>query len=143
MTVDLVHFTPWASLAGGLLVGAAAAVLILGAGRILGAAGLFAGVVAPSGPLEMWRLWWLVGLIAAPVIARLAFSAPAPVFTTDAATLAIAGFLVGFGARLGNGCTSGHGICGLARLSPRSLVATGTFMATGFVVVFAVRHLVS
>ena len=141
MTLDLVHFTPGLSLAGGLLIGAAAAVLILGAGRILGAAGLFAGVVAPSGPLEVWRLWWLVGLFAAPVIARVVFSTPAPVFPTAVATLAVAGFLVGFGARLGNGCTSGHGICGLARLSPRSLVATGIFMATGFVVVFVVRHL--
>jgi len=141
MTIDTLHFTPWASLGGGLLIGAAAAILILGAGRILGASGLFAGIVTPQGPLQAWRLWWLVGLVAPAVFARFVLLTPSPVFSTGIATLAVGGVLVGFGTRLGSGCTSGHGVCGLARLSPRSAVATGIFMATGFAVVFVVRHL--
>lgn len=141
MTINLLHFTPWASLAGGLLIGAAAAVLILGAGRILGASGLFAGVLTSFVPGDAWRYWWFAGLFAAPILARLVFAMSAPVFPVAASTLALAGFLVGFGTRLGNGCTSGHGVCGLARLSSRSLVATGIFMGAGIVVVFVVRHL--
>jgi uncharacterized membrane protein YedE/YeeE len=139
MTLDLVHFTPLASLCGGVLIGGAAALLILGAGRILGASGVYAGAVQT--PAEVWRWWWLVGLVAAPLIAKLVGNVPAPVFTVGPLTLAAAGLLVGFGARLGSGCTSGHGVCGIARLSPRSLAATAIFMTSGFLVVFAVRHL--
>ena len=138
MTLDLAHFTPVASGLGGALIGAAASLLILGVGRILGAAGLYASLVLH--PNESWRLYWLVGLVASPFLARLVWALPSPVFPGTAATIAIAGLLVGFGARLGSGCTSGHGVCGLARLSPRSGVATLIFMATGFVVVFFVRH---
>jgi hypothetical protein len=141
MTLDLVHFTPVASLSGGLLIGGAAALLILGSGRILGAAGLYAGLVLA--PAQMWRWFWLAGLVAAPLLARLIWTIPAPLFPGSPITLLVAGLLVGFGARLGSGCTSGHGVCGLSRLSPRSLAATSIFMATGFLVVFAVRHLVS
>ncbi len=140
MSIDLVHFTPAASLAGGAMIGAAAALMILGAGRILGAAGLFAGILETRGPQDHWRLWWLVGLIAAPTLAHVSIGTPAPVFAVGAPVLVVSGLLVGFGARLGSGCTSGHGVCGLARLSPRSLVATLTFMAAGFATVWLVRH---
>jgi uncharacterized protein len=138
MTLDFAHFTPVASGIGGLLIGVAASLLILGIGRILGAAGLYASLVLH--PNESWRLAWLAGLVVSPGLARLVWTLPAPVFPGTAATVAIAGLLVGFGARLGSGCTSGHGVCGLARLSPRSLVATLIFMATGFLTVFVVRH---
>jgi hypothetical protein len=141
MTLDLAHFTPLASSSGGLLIGGAAAILILGAGRILGASGLYAG--AWLSPAEGWRWWWLAGLVVAPPIANLFWTIPKPVFSGTTFTLLVAGLLVGFGARLGSGCTSGHGVCGLSRLSPRSLVATSIFMATGFLVVFVVRHLVN
>jgi uncharacterized membrane protein YedE/YeeE len=141
MALDLAHFTPLASLSGGLMIGGAAALMILGAGRILGAAGLYAGaVLAPS---ETWRWWWLAGLVVAPLIAKLIWTIPPPVFAGTTTTLAMSGLLVGFGARLGSGCTSGHGVCGLSRLSPRSLAATSIFMATGFLVVFVVRHLIA
>jgi len=141
MTLDFAHFTPIASLLGGVLIGAAASVLILGAGRILGAAGLYSALVLH--PNENWRWAWLVGLVVSPALARLIWSLPAPVFSETAAIVAAAGLLVGFGARLGSGCTSGHGVCGLARLSPRSLVATLIFMTTGFLVVFLVRHVLA
>jgi uncharacterized membrane protein YedE/YeeE len=138
MTLDLAHFTPVASLLGGALIGAAASVLILGVGRILGASGLYGSLVLH--PNETWRLAWLAGLIASPMLARFLWTLPSPMFPGTAVTIAVAGLLVGFGTRLGSGCTSGHGVCGLARFSPRSLVATLIFMATGFLVVFFVRH---
>ena len=138
MTFDLAHFTPVASLLGGALIGVAASVLILGVGRILGASGLYASLVLH--PNESWRLAWVAGLVASPFLARLFWDLPSPVFPGTAATIAVAGLLVGFGTRLGSGCTSGHGVCGLARLSPRSAVATLIFMATGFLTVFFVRH---
>ena len=141
MTLDFAHFTPLASLSGGLLIGGAAELLILGAGRILGASGLYAGVVLS--PTESWRWWWLAGLVAAPLFAKLIWTIPAPVFSGTTVTLLVSGLLVGFGTRLASGCTSGHGVCGLARLSPRSLAATLIFIATGFLAVFVVRHLVS
>ena len=138
MTFDLAHFTPVASLLGGALIGVAASVLILGVGRILGASGLYASLVLH--PNEIWRMAWVAGLVASPFLARLFWALPSPVFPGTAATIAVAGLLVGFGTRLGSGCTSGHGVCGLARLSPRSAVATLIFMATGFLTVFFVRH---
>ena len=140
MTLDFVHFTPGASLAGGVLIGGSAALMLLGGGRFLGAAGLFAGALESRTPEDSWRLWWLVGLIAAPALAHALIGTPAPQFATGAPVLIVSGLLVGFGARLGSGCTSGHGVCGLARLSPRSLVATLSFMAAGFATVWLVRH---
>lgn len=140
MAIDFVHFTPGAALAGGALIGVSAALLILGAGRILGAAGLFAGALEARGPEDYWRFWWLLGLVAAPALARALIGTPAPVFAAGAPVIVASGLLVGFGARLGSGCTSGHCVCGLARLSPRSLVATLTFMAMGFATVWLVRH---
>jgi uncharacterized protein len=141
MTLDFAHFTPVDSLMGGAMIGAAAAILILGVGRVLGVAGLYGAFAAA--PQPGWRLAWFIGLIASPLIARLVWTLPAPTFPGTAATIAIAGLLVGFGTRLGSGCTSGHGVCGVARLSPRSLVATLIFMMTGFVTVFVLRHVLS
>jgi uncharacterized membrane protein YedE/YeeE len=140
MTIDWVHFTPGSALAGGVLIGLAAAWLILDDGRILGASGLLGGLIPPRSGDWQWRALALLGLVLSPLVARFLFAPPAPVIEANAATLIVGGLLVGFGTRLGNGCTSGHGVCGLARLSPRSLAATATFMAAGFLTVFLVRH---
>jgi len=144
VTIDWTHFTPWASLAGGVLLGIASALFILVNGRILGISGILGGLLVPKRGDAGWRVTFLLGMLAAP--AALALFAPAAFISApriDAGNLAIviAGLLVGYGTRLGSGCTSGHGVCGLSRLSPRSLVATGTFMAAGFAVVFVSRHL--
>jgi|SRR5271166_5114121 len=143
MTIDWTHFTPGSALAGGLLVGLAAGWLILADGRILGAAGVLGGLVPPRAGDWRWRVALLAGLVAAPLVARPLLHMAAPVIEADTATLIVGGLMVGFGTRLGNGCTSGHGVCGIARLSPRSLVATATFMAAGFFTVFVVRHLIA
>ena len=142
MTIDWAHFTPLSALAGGALIGVAAALLILGAGRIMGAAGIVGGALEFRGGEAPWRWSLIAGLVLSPLIARASWGAAAPVFATDWRVLIASGLLVGFGARLGGGCTSGHGVCGLARLSPRSATATGVFMATAFVTVFFARHLV-
>jgi uncharacterized membrane protein YedE/YeeE len=142
MMINWASFTPWASLAGGALIGLAAALFVLFNGRIAGISGILGGLLQwPKGDIA-WRVAFLLGLIAAPVAYGLV--APLPTVQVDAgtATLVVAGLLVGIGTRYGSGCTSGHGVCGLSRLSPRSLVATGAFMAAGFVTVFIVRHLI-
>jgi uncharacterized membrane protein YedE/YeeE len=141
MTLDWAHFTPWTALGGGLIIGLAAAALILGVGRILGAAGIVGGVVDPRPGDVGWRLWQIAGLLLAPGALALFSAARSPLIETSWPTLIVAGLLVGFGTRFGSGCTSGHGVCGVARLSPRSLVATALFMASGFATVFVVRHL--
>jgi uncharacterized membrane protein YedE/YeeE len=141
MSLDWAHFTPWASLFGGLLIGLAAGALILGIGRIMGAAGIVGGLVEPRPGDVAWRLWLIVGLLFAPAILALFSAARTPSIEASWPTIVIAGLLVGFGARLGSGCTSGHGICGLSRLSPRSFVATAAFMASGLATVFVARHL--
>jgi len=143
MTIDWTHFTPFSALAGGAMIGAAAALLILGAGRILGAAGILGGALDGRDGEAAWRWSLIVGLVLSPLIARALWGAAAPVFATHWPALIASGLLVGLGARLGSGCTSGHGVCGLARLSPRSFVATAIFMATAFVTVFVVRHVVA
>ena len=143
MTLDWTHFTPWASLAGGVLLGVASAILVLARGRILGISGILGGRLAPGKGDAGWRVAFLLGLAAAPASFALLAPAgfpPAPRIDAGTGTLLAAGLLVGFGTRLGSGCTSGHGVCGLSRLSPRSLVATLAFMAAGFVTVFVVRH---
>lgn len=145
MTIDWPHFTPLASLAGGVLLGLAAAAFILVNGRILGISGILAGLLAPRRGDAGWRIALLLGMLAAP--ASLALLAPAgwlnaPRIEAGPVLVVIAGLLVGFGTRLGSGCTSGHGVCGLSRLSPRALVATLTFMAAGFAAVYVLRHLV-
>ena len=141
MSLDWAHFTPWASLFGGLLIGLAAGALILGMGRIMGAAGIVGGLVEPRPGDVAWRLWLIVGLLSAPSILALFSAASTPSIEASWPTIVIAGLLVGFGTRLGSGCTSGHGICGLSRLSPRSFVATAAFMASGFATVFVAGHL--
>lgn len=140
--IDWAHFTPWTSLAGGVLIGAAAAMLWLLNGKIAGISGVLGGLLRPRTGDIGWRVTFIAGLMAAPLLYRLA--APLPVVQVDAGTglLVVAGLLVGLGTRYGSGCTSGHGVCGLSRLSPRSLVATAAFMAAGFAVVFIIRHLI-
>ncbi|KQV79875.1 YeeE/YedE [Massilia sp. Root351] len=141
MEIDWTHFTPWTSLAGGALIGLAAALLVLFNGRIAGISGILGGLLPwPKGDTA-WRLAFLAGLVAAPLAYALAL--PLPEVQSDAGTamLTMAGLLVGVGTRYGAGCTSGHGVCGLSRLSVRSLAATATFMAAGFATVFIVRHL--
>ncbi|MGV3655433.1 MAG: YeeE/YedE family protein [Noviherbaspirillum sp.] len=141
MTIDWVNFTPWTALAGGLLIGLASAMFLLVNGRIAGISGIVGGLLRPVSGDIAWRVAFVAGMIAAPLI--FAMAAPLPVVQVDAgpATLMIAGLLVGFGARYGSGCTSGHGVCGLARGSARSLMATAAFMLAGFMTVFAARHL--
>ena len=138
--IDWVHFTPWTSLAGGILIGIAAAMFLLLNGRIAGISGILGGLLRPKAGDTSWRVAFVLGLVAAPLVYQLA--APLPAVQIDAGTtlLVVAGLLVGVGTRYGSGCTSGHGVCGLSRLSPRSMVATAAFMAAGFVTVFIVRH---
>jgi uncharacterized protein len=141
MQIDWTHFTPWTSLAGGVTLGFAAALLLLLVGRILGISGIVDGALTARDREFGWRATFLLGLLAAPTVLRLFVAPTPPNIETRWTQLTIAGVLVGFGTRLGSGCTSGHGICGLSRLSPRSLVATLTFMFAGFVTVYVVRHL--
>ena len=143
MTIDWPNFTPWSSLAGGILLGVASALFVLMNGRILGISGIVGGLLKPGAKDRGWRLSFVLGMLAAPAVWTL-FAAPASV-RVDASWLmvVVAGLLVGVGTRYGAGCTSGHGVCGLSRLSPRSLVATVAFMAAGFAIVFIVRHLLA
>lgn len=142
MNLDWTHFTPWTALTGGILLGIASAAFILLNGRVLGISGIVGGLLAPRRADIGWRLSFLLGLLLAPT--ALTLLAPglirAPRIDAGALTLIAAGLLVGFGTRYGSGCTSGHGVCGLSRLSPRSLVATLAFMAAGFATVFVIRH---
>jgi uncharacterized membrane protein YedE/YeeE len=134
-------FTPWSSLAGGVLIGLSAALLILGSGRVAGISGIVGGLLKPGGPDTAWRLAFLGGLLAAPLLWRLFAALPEAQPVTGGGMLVVAGLLVGIGTRYGSGCTSGHGVCGLSRLSPRSLAATLAFMGAGFATVYVVRHL--
>ena len=145
MNIDWTHFTPWASLIGGLLLGVASAVFILINGRILGISGILGGLLPPKVGDIGWRVAFLLGMLAAPTV----FMALAPAGLAsepriDAGfwTVIAAGLLVGIDTRYASGCTSGHGVCGLSRLSPRSLVATLSFMGAGFFIVYIVRHVV-
>jgi hypothetical protein len=143
MTIDWAHFTPWASLGGGVLLGIASAMMVLLSGRILGISGILGGLLAPRTGDTGWRLAFLLGMVAAPMVfAALMPPELLPVVRIDASepVIALAGVLVGLGTRYGSGCTSGHGVCGLSRLSPRSLVATLGFMAAGFATVYLLRH---
>jgi hypothetical protein len=143
MTIDWTHFTPLSALAGGVLIGLAAAWLVLQDGRVLGASALLGGLIPPRAGDWLWRAEAVVGLILAPFVAGFLFQTRSPTIAAGPATLIAGGLLVGFGTRLANGCTSGHGVCGLARLSPRSLAATLTFMVAGFATVFVVRHVLN
>jgi uncharacterized membrane protein YedE/YeeE len=140
MLLDWSHFTPWPSLAGGMLIGIAAAMLVLLNGRVAGISGIVGGLLRPDPGEAAWRIAFLAGLLVAPA-AMLAFGyAPTPRIDASFGTLALAGLLVGLGTSYGSGCTSGHGVCGISRLSPRSLVATAAFMAAGMASVFVARH---
>ena len=141
MTIDWTHFTPWTSLAGGLLIGLAAAMFVLLNGRIAGISGIVAGLVKPAKGDVAWRAAFVLGLLAAPLIYVLFAEAPSLEIDAGFGAIAVAGLLVGIGTRYGSGCTSGHGVCGLSRGSPRSLAATAAFMGVGFLTVFIIRHL--
>jgi uncharacterized membrane protein YedE/YeeE len=137
------NFTPISALIGGALIGLSAAGLLLLNGRVAGISGILGGVIEGERDELAWRLAFLVGLIAAPLLlAASGALTPRVEIVASGPAVVVAGLLVGFGTRLGLGCTSGHGICGLARLSPRSLVATLTFMAAGALVVFLARHVI-
>jgi uncharacterized membrane protein YedE/YeeE len=135
-------FTPVVSLVGGALIGLSAVMLMWASGRIAGVSGIAARLFPPYEDREFaGRLAFVAGLVAAPVVVRLATGAlPTQTIAAGAGTLVVAGLLVGFGSVWGSGCTSGHGVCGISRLSVRSMVATATFMATGIATVFIVRH---
>jgi uncharacterized protein len=140
MSIDWNAFTPWASLAGGVLIGIAVAMLVLLNGRVAGISGIVGGLLRPVRGDTAWRVAFVLGLLSAPLAYALFAPWPAPRIDASFALLVLAGLLVGIGTRYGGGCTSGHGVCGVSRLSPRSLVATLAFMAAGFATVFVARH---
>lgn len=142
MMIDWNNFTPWTSLAGGLMIGIATALFLVFNGRIAGISGIVGCLLTPARGDIAWRLAFVGGLVLSPLV----FSsiAPLPQVHIEAGypVLILAGLLVGIGTRYGSGCTSGHGVCGLSRRSPRSMVATVAFMFAGFVTVYVVRHLI-
>ena len=142
ITVDLTAFTPWSSLAGGALIGIAAAMFALLNGRIAGISGVLGGLLKPTHGDVAWRVAFVFGLLIAPLLYVLVAEVPRPQIDRGYSALVLAGLLVGIGTRYGSGCTSGHGVCGLSRLSPRSLAATAAFMGAGFATVYVTRHVV-
>ncbi len=140
MTIDWQHFTPWSALAGGALIGVAASMFVLLNGRVAGISGVIGGLFKPAAGDAGWRVAFVVGLLGAPLIYGTFKALPALHIDASLGALVVAGLLVGVGTRYGSGCTSGHGVCGLSRLSPRSLVATVAFMVAGFATVFVLRH---
>jgi uncharacterized protein len=135
------HLTALSGLLGGALIGVAAAALMMLTGRLAGVSGILGGVLQASPADRGWRMAFIAGLIAAPLVAAVAGAAlPRPAMTSSLVLVAVSGLLVGFGTRMGNGCTSGHGVCGVARLSTRSMAATAIFMITAIAVVAIVRH---
>jgi len=141
--VNWTDFTPWSALGGGLLIGLVVALFVLFNGRIAGISGIVGGLLRPATGERGWRIAFLLGLVAAPLVYTLAAPLPAMRIEAGTGTLIAAGLLVGIGTRYGAGCTSGHGVCGLARGSARSLAATLAFMGAGFATVFIVRHLLA
>lgn len=141
MSIDWNAFTPWPALAGGVLIGVATAMFALLNGRIAGISGVIGGLLKPVQGDVAWRAAFVLGLIGAPLLYLLFSSPPTSQIDAGYGGLVIAGLLVGIGTRYGSGCTSGHGVCGLSRLSTRSLVATAAFMGAGFVTVYVMRHL--
>ena len=141
MTIDWNAFTPYSALAGGALIGTAAALFVLLNGRIAGISGIVGGLLRPRSGDVSWRAAFVAGLIAAPLLYGALSTLPVLHIDAGYAALVAAGLLVGVGTRYGSGCTSGHGVCGISRLSPRSIVATLVFMAAGFATVFVTRHL--
>jgi len=136
------NFTPFSALAGGALIGLAALIMMVGLGRVAGISGIVGGLRVDRAELP-WRLAFIAGLVLAPMLLIAVSAAPLEIAVdADLLSIVAGGLLVGFGTRLGSGCTSGHGVCGIARLSPRSLVATAVFMGAAAAVVFVTRHLV-
>lgn len=142
MQIDWIAFTPGPALLGGMILGIAAALYVLLHGRILGISGIVSGLLRPRMGDWAWRLALLSGVLTAPLWSALLFDMhTVTIIDADWIAIIVAGLLVGFGAHYGSGCTSGHGICGLSSLSPRSLVATLSFMVAGFITVYVIRHL--
>lgn len=140
MTIDWVNFTPWSAAIGGILIGLAAAILLILNGRIAGISGILAGVLKPVKGDTAWKLAFIVGILVAPLLFTAFVYAPEVTITTRTPLLIVAGLLVGFGTRLGGGCTSGHGICGMARFSRRSIIAVVIFMLVAFITVAVINH---
>ena len=140
MNIDLTAFAPVSAFTGGLLIGLAAALLILLNGRIAGISGILGGLLHPAPNETFWRAAFVLGLVIAPVSWGLFYALPAIDIDASYPVLIVAGLIVGISTRYGAGCTSGHGVCGLSRLSPRSLVATLVFLGSGFVSVYLIRH---
>jgi uncharacterized protein len=141
MSIDWASFTPGSAAIGGVIIGIAAAMLAFVNGRIAGISGIVGGLFRPAPGDVAWRLAFVAGLLAAPLLCAAVAKLPPAVIEASYPTLVVAGLLVGIGTRYGAGCTSGHGVCGLSRASPRSIVATLSFMAAGFATVFVARHL--
>jgi uncharacterized membrane protein YedE/YeeE len=142
MSIDWASFTPGSAAIGGVIIGIAAAMLVFMNGRIAGISGIVGGLFRPAPGDVAWRLAFVAGLIAAPLLYATVAALPPVVIEAGYPTLIVAGVLVGIGTRYGAGCTSGHGVCGVSRLSPRSIVATLSFMAAGFATVFVARHVI-
>lgn len=141
MFIDWNQFTPWSALAGGALLGIASALFILLNGRIAGICGIVGGLYSPQKNDIGWRIAFIVGLILAPLAWSLIETLPNIDIKASNSLLIISGLIVGISTRYGSGCTSGHGVCGISRLSPRSIVATLAFMGTGFLTVYIMRHI--
>ena len=141
MNIDWLNFTPWSSLAGGALIGLAASLFVVANGRIAGISGLIGSLLQRGSEGAGEKALFLLGLLIAPLLWGLFNELPQIEFKSGGFGLIVAGVLVGIGTRYGSGCTSGHGVCGISRLSPRSMVATACFMFSGFVTVFVLRHL--
>lgn len=141
MTIVWDAFTPWTALAGGLLIGLSVALMIVLLGRVTGISGIVAGLQQVNG--RSWRIAFIAGLLIAPLLWQLMIPLPQVQMPNNTAVVIVAGLLVGFGTRLGSGCTSGHGVCGLSRLSLRSLAATLTFIASGAMTVFLMRYVLA
>lgn len=141
MNVDWLNFTPWSSLAGGALIGLAASLFVVANGRIAGISGLIGSLLQRRSEGAVEKALFLLGLLIAPLLWGLFATLPPIEFQSGWLGLTAAGLLVGIGTRYGSGCTSGHGVCGISRLSPRSMVATACFMFSGFATVFVLRHL--
>ena len=142
MSIDWASFSPVSATIGGVIIGIAVAMLVLVNGRVAGISGIVGGLLRPAPGELAWRFAFIAGLIAAPLLFAAAAKLPSIVIDATFPVLVVAGLVVGLGTRYGAGCTSGHGVCGVSRLSPRSIVATLAFMASGFATVFVVRHLV-
>ena len=146
MLIDWNNFTPWSALAGGALIGLAAAIFVLFNGRIAGISGIIGGLIKPrainlSTGDTSWRIAFIAGLVLASLIWQLFAALPNIQIDSSTSLLIAAGLITGFGTRYGSGCTSGHGVCGISRLSPRAMVATLIFMSFGFLTVYISRHL--